>query len=50
MASGLFGCAEGKQVEFCVLLVGNGMTTFWYLLEVALWKEILWPDINVHYA
>jgi hypothetical protein len=32
MASGLLGCAEGKQVEFCLCLVGSGMVTFWYLL------------------
>ena len=50
MASGLLGCAEGKQVEFCLCLVGSGMATVWYLLEVALWKEILWPETNVHYA
>jgi hypothetical protein len=33
IASGQLEGAEGKQVEFCVCLVGSGMATFWYLLE-----------------
>jgi len=48
-AAGPSGCAEGKQVEFCVwwAAVWRHFGTFW---RAALGKEILWSEINVHYA
>jgi len=42
MAGGLLGCADGKQVEFCLCLVGSGMAT--------LWHRLWWAAVRRHFG